>query len=63
MVDELKRAGHAAYLVEGTLSGTQGPYKVRVGRYSTLSEANRSALSLEKAIGWRLSITTVAQGS
>jgi len=62
MVDELKRAGHEAYLVEqAALKG--GPYQVRVGRYSTLSEANRSASGLEKTLGWRLSITTVAQGS
>jgi cell division septation protein DedD len=56
MVDELKRAGHAAYLVEPAASGPGGPYHVRVGRYPTLVEANRSALTLEKALGWRLSI-------
>jgi cell division septation protein DedD len=58
MVDELKRAGHDAYLVEGV----RGLYRVRVGRYSTRSEANRSALTLEKALGWRLWVTTVDQG-
>jgi cell division septation protein DedD len=63
MVDELKRAGHKAYLVEGTASGVRGVYRVRVGHYSTRSEANRSALTLEKALGWRLWVTTVDQGS
>ena len=57
MVNELKRAGHAAYLVEPALSGLNGPYQVRVGHYSTLAEANRSARRLEKALGWRMSIT------
>lgn len=56
MVNELKRAGHAAYLVEPAPSGPGAPYHVRVGRYSTLGEANRSAVTLEKALGWRLSI-------
>jgi len=62
MVAELKSAGHDAYLVEGVSSGVRGLYRVRVGRYSTRAEANRSALILEKALGWRLWVTTVDQG-
>ena len=60
MVDELKDAGHAAYLVEPARSGPSGPYHVRVGQYSTLREATRSARTLEKALGWRMSVTPVA---
>jgi cell division septation protein DedD len=56
MVDELKEAGHAAYLVEPVPSGTVAPYQVRVGHYPTLAEANRSASTLEKSLGWRLRI-------
>ena len=56
MVDELKGAGHAAYL-EPSASGTGGKYRVRVGRYSSLADANRSARILEKALGWRVSVT------
>jgi hypothetical protein len=57
MVNELKSAGHPAYLVEPDRSGLNGPYHVRVGHYSTVAEANRSARTLEKAIGWRMSVT------
>jgi cell division septation protein DedD len=55
MVDELKGAGHAAYLETAT-SQPNSPYRVRVGHYSTLAEATRSARSLEKALGWRMSV-------
>jgi cell division septation protein DedD len=56
MVRELKGAGHAAYVV-----GPQsGPYHVRVGQYPTLAEASRSARSLEKALGWKMSVTIVS---
>jgi cell division septation protein DedD len=58
MVNELKEAGHAAYLVEPVRSGSSVPYHVRVGYYSTLAEAARSARVLEKSLGWRLSVTT-----
>ena len=56
MVEELKGAGHAAYL-EPAASGTNGSYRVRVGHYSSLAEAQRSARTLEKALGWRLSVS------
>jgi hypothetical protein len=59
MVNELKEAGHAAYLVGPLPSGANGPYQVRVGQFSTLVEANQSARTLEKALGWALSVTTV----
>jgi hypothetical protein len=36
---------------------------VRVGHYSTLAEANRSARALEKALGWRVSVTAVSSES
>jgi cell division septation protein DedD len=62
MADELKNAGHAAY-VETAASGVDGPYRVRVGRYSSLAAANRSARGLEKALGWRVSVTAVPSGS
>ncbi len=56
MVNELKETGHAAYLVESTGSASSAPYHVRVGHYSTLDEATRSARILEKSLGWRLSV-------
>ncbi|MGH9371866.1 MAG: carboxypeptidase regulatory-like domain-containing protein, partial [Vicinamibacterales bacterium] len=62
MVDELKGAGHAAYL-ETAAAGRNGAYRVRVGHYSTLAEANRSARSLETALGWRMSVTAVSSES
>jgi len=60
MVNELKDAGHAAYLVEPAPSGPVTPYHVRVGPYPTLAEANRSASTLEKSLGWHVRITTSA---
>lgn len=62
MVDELKSAGHAAYL-ELTAPPGNGPYHVRVGQYSTRAEANRRARSLETALGWRMSVTAVLSDS
>jgi cell division septation protein DedD len=59
MVDELKDAGHAAYLVQPALAGTNQPYQVRVGVYSSRVEADRSARVLEKTLGWRMSVTTL----
>jgi cell division septation protein DedD len=56
MVDELKNAGHAAYL-ERAASGVNAPYRVRVGHFSMLADATRSARSLEKALGWQMSVT------
>ena len=61
MVDELQNAGHAAYLVQ-SVSGAVGPYHVRVGQYPTLAEANRSAQTLEQALGWRMKVTAAAGG-
>lgn len=59
MVDELKHAGHAAY-VDAAASGVHTPYRVRVGRFSTRVDANRSARTLEKALGWQMSVTAVS---
>jgi cell division septation protein DedD len=57
MVSELRGGGHAAYLV-GALPGDGARHHVRVGHYATLSEADRAAGSLERALGWRLRVTT-----
>jgi hypothetical protein len=62
MVDELKNAGHGAYL-ERAASGVNAPYQVRVGQFSTLAEATRSARTLEKALGWQMSVTAVSAES
>jgi hypothetical protein len=62
MVDELKHAGHAAY-VERTGFGANAPYRVRVGHFSTLADATRSARTLEKALGWQMSVTAVPSES
>ena len=57
MVSELRGRGHAAYLVEA-LSGGGARHQVRVGHYPTLSEADGAASNLERALGWRLRVTT-----
>ena len=62
MVDELKNAGHAAYF-EPAAAAPNGPYRVRVGHYSSLAAAKQSARILEKALGWRMSVTTVESES
>jgi cell division septation protein DedD len=62
MVDELKNAGHAAYL-EPASPGANAPYRVRVGHFSTLADANRSARALEKTLGWPMSVTAVVSES
>ena len=62
MVDELKRAGHGAYL-ETAASDRNGGYRVRVGHYSTRAEANRSARRLETVLGWPMSVSSVASES
>jgi hypothetical protein len=56
MVTELKGAGHAAYLVEPAVTDANAAYQVRVGQFSTVEDATRSARSLEKSLGWRLSV-------
>ncbi len=55
MVDELKNAGHAAYL-EPSASRSGGMYRVRVGHYVSRADATRSARTLEKALGWGMSV-------
>jgi cell division septation protein DedD len=62
MVDELKNAGHAAYL-ERAASDVNGPYRVRVGRFSTVADATLSARTLEKALGWRMSVASISAES
>jgi cell division septation protein DedD len=47
-VSELKAMGFAAYLVEPPPSDPDAPYRVRVGRYATRTEAEAVAESLEK---------------
>jgi cell division septation protein DedD len=55
MVAELKHAGHAAYL-EPPASGSGRKYRLRVGHYSSLADANQAARTLEKALGWRMAV-------
>ena len=62
MVDELKNAGHAAYL-ERAGSGVNAPYRVRVGHFSMRADATRSARTLEKALGWHMSVTAISAES
>lgn len=62
MVDELKQAGHAAYLgLSASDSGRM--YRVRVGHYSSLADASQSARTLEKALGWRMWVLPVTSES
>lgn len=61
MVEELKNAGHAAYLERA--SGVNAPYRVRVGHFSMLADATRSARTLEKALGWQMSVAPISAGS
>jgi cell division septation protein DedD len=63
MVEELRGAGLAAYLVEPGAVQASGPYHVRVGMYSTRAEADQSARLLEKSLGWRMSVTTLTRGA
>jgi cell division septation protein DedD len=62
MVDELKNAGHVAYL-ERAASSVNAPYRVRVGHFSTVADATRSARTLEKALGWQMSVTAISAES
>jgi len=62
LVEELKDAGHAAYL-ETAVSSRNVPYRVRVGHYASATEAERSARILERALRWHVSVTTVSSGS
>ena len=62
MVDELQRAGHPAYLERGA-SPVDTPYRVRVGHFHSLADATRSARTLEKALGWQVTVTQVAAGA
>jgi cell division septation protein DedD len=62
LVKELKGAGHAAYL-ETAVSSRNVPYRVRVGHYSSATEAERSARLLERALRWHVSVTTVSSQS
>jgi hypothetical protein len=57
MVEELKGAGHPAYVAGA--AGGNAAYRVRVGRFSSRAEADRSARTLEKALGWRLSVSPI----
>jgi len=59
LVEELKDAGHAAYL-DTALSSRTTPYRVRVGHYWSAVEAERSARILERTLGWRVSVTPVS---
>ena len=59
MVTELKAAGYAAYLVERDAPHANEPYRVCVGQYSSQSDAKQSARTLERTLGWRMSVTTV----
>ena len=59
MVAELKDAGHAAYL-ETTASSSTAPYRVRVGHYSSATDAERSARILERALRWHVSVTPIS---
>src|SRR5262249_48529720 len=54
MVNELKQTGQAAYVVAPAAGA--GSYHLRVRLYPTRAEADRSARTLEKTLGWRLSV-------
>lgn len=56
MVSELIDAGYPAYLVEPGLAGAKSPYRVCIGKYSSLADADQSARHLETALGWRMSV-------
>lgn len=62
LVAELRDAGHAAYL-DTAVSSRNAPYRVRVGHYANLMDAQRSARILERTVGWRVSVTTVSSES
>jgi hypothetical protein len=57
IVEELKIAGFAAYLVEPPPTDPDGPYRVRVGRYTTRASADETASRLSARIGNTVWIT------
>lgn len=58
LVAELKASGFAAYLVEPSAADRRGPYRVRVGRYTTRAAASQMAVRLESELGSKLWVTT-----
>jgi cell division septation protein DedD len=54
LVEDLQRRGYAAYLVKPPASDPDAPFRVRVGRYDSRAEADRSADALERVAGGKV---------
>jgi cell division septation protein DedD len=57
IVEELKSAGFAAYLLKPSPTDPAGPYRVRVGRFATRLSAEQTAARLESQLGSKLWVT------
>jgi cell division septation protein DedD len=54
LVEDLQRRGYAAYLVKPPAADPDAPYRVRVGRYVSRADADRSADTLERVAGGKV---------
>ncbi len=56
LVDELRGAGLAAYLMEPTRMTPDALYRVRIGFFEDRSAAEKKAQALEKRLGMKLCV-------
>ena len=61
MVDELRVAGFAAYLVEPGRDDPDGPFRVRVGRFASRGIAQQTVGRLEARLNQKLWVTRAAR--
>ena len=57
LMQELKRVGFDAYLVEPAAGAADALYRVRVGKYGSRSSAQRAVTRLESQLGLKMWIT------
>jgi hypothetical protein len=63
LVEQLKATGLSAYLIEPTSADPDGPYRIRVGPYTTLEDATRMAADLERRRGQKVWIVREGRAS
>ena len=57
LMQELKRVGFDAYLIEPADGARDALYRVRVGKYETRTSAQREVSRLESQLGLKMWIT------
>ena len=57
LLQELKRVGFDAYLVEPGAGAPDSLYRVRVGKYESRTSAQRAVARLESQLGLKMWIT------